>query len=150
MREVPKGFVTSGSVKIPGCCSVCDEPIFEIKRRIPRDHPLAGLPVELGGPLRGAKRHWLMMADGTFTNFSTCADCEITSHNICEVWAKARELMAREGSNAYREVFSRNSSWGFMSPHTPKQEMKMGHQQLAYGRNIIFGVLTTQDWSEVQ
>jgi hypothetical protein len=61
--------------KISGCCSLCDEPAFEIiSRWEPHEHR-PGEPKRIGKPLEGSVRVTFLLYNGRRTDMSFCGEC---------------------------------------------------------------------------
>jgi hypothetical protein len=61
--------------KIPGCCSLCDEPCFEIMARWDEGEKRAGEPKRLGAPNPDAVRVSFQLFDGSIGDFTFCGSC---------------------------------------------------------------------------
>lgn len=88
------------NIKRNGCCTLCDEPVFEVIDRFPSSHLRAGHPRSLGAALEGATRVSLLLTDGSSTTLSFCARCapEIGSR-LVEIWRKCLATMAYHHNN---------------------------------------------------
>ena len=63
--------------KLPGRCSVCDEPVFEVVQ-VWNDGPMQGRARKFGPPLEGAKRATVVLTNGTRSDFTLCGTCHLT------------------------------------------------------------------------
>lgn len=64
--------------KIPGCCSLCDEPAFEILAVWDAGEKRAGEPKRLGPPLDGSVRVTFLLLNGRRTDMTFCVGCAET------------------------------------------------------------------------
>lgn len=64
--------------KIPGCCSICDEPCFEVLQRWDEGEKRAGEPKRLGPPNEDAVRVTFILIDGRRADFTFCGRCAQT------------------------------------------------------------------------
>lgn len=76
--------------KIGGCCSLCDEPAFEILQRWDAGEKRAGEPKRLGPPLEGSMRVTFRLFDGTLGDFTFCGECvsSLDSKQFTRLWNK--------------------------------------------------------------
>lgn len=76
--------------KIAGCCSLCDEPAFEVLARWDEGEKRAGEPKRLGTPLAGATRVTFLLLDGTRTDMTFCEACaaSLAPEQYPKLWRK--------------------------------------------------------------
>lgn len=129
-------------MKILGCCTLCDGPIFEVTEQYgPGSHPLAGKPRRVGMPLDGTKRVTLLLANGNRTDVTLCEECEVTAENLPRIHQRLRESWAYEGTNGKRE------NLGAM-PLDLEQQWVTGRCQLSEVDNVPIGILYQEPWVE--
>lgn len=93
-----------------GCCSSCDQEVFNIRSRWPdvRGHPFRGRPKDVGLPLQGALRLDFRLSNGTICSFTTCTECErwLLEHEEVwpQLWRKAIREMEYQMQEGVREV----------------------------------------------
>ena len=88
------------NVKRNGCCTLCDEPVFEIKDRFPEGDVRAGQPRAIGKALEGARRIGLVLTDGSTVTLSFCSACAPGIHDrLGEIWRKCLDTMAFNHEN---------------------------------------------------
>lgn len=70
--------------KLIGCCTKCDEEVFEIVRRDPETR----VPVQIGAPLETAMRANFVMADGSRMDLTFCRKCSdgLTPEDLPHIW----------------------------------------------------------------
>jgi hypothetical protein len=61
--------------KIGGCCSICDEPVFQITAVWEEGTTRAGEPKALGMPNEGATSIAFLLASGGYTTMTFCGKC---------------------------------------------------------------------------
>ena len=64
--------------KIAGCCSLCDEPCFEVMQRWDAGDKRAGEPKRLGAPNEDAVRVTFLLIRGSRADFTFCGRCAAT------------------------------------------------------------------------
>lgn len=78
------------SHKIPGCCSRCDEPAFEVMSRWDIGEKRFGEPKRLGKPLNGTIRVSFLLLAGSCGDFTFCASCAeaLSQDDYTTLWRK--------------------------------------------------------------
>ena len=128
-------------MKKAGCCSLCDEPIMEVLRRVV-DGPRKGDVAQFGGVLPGAKRTTLMLAGGSITHLSHCNKCAFTPENIQTAWWRMLLVAKAECDPEWRSLQRAR-------PMTPQQrEAAQGNLRRLLS-NPPLGVLCTQTYAEI-
>ena len=127
------------SVKRNGCCTLCDEPVFEIVDRFPASDPRAGQPRAIGKALEGARRVALVLTDGSTTTLSFCDACTpgITDR-MGEIWRKCLDTMAFNHENL-AAIKGR--------PLTPEEVSSSEAVLLGLAAMVPLGVVTDLPWS---
>lgn len=76
--------------KIAGCCSLCDEPCFEVMARWDEGEKRAGEPKQLGAPNQDAVRVTFRLLDGTIGDFTFCGRCAraVTADQYPLLWRR--------------------------------------------------------------
>lgn len=76
--------------KIPGCCSICDQPAFEVMAVWDAGEKRAGEPKRLGGPLEGTTRITFLLLNGRRTDMTFCGECSasLAPENYQTLWRK--------------------------------------------------------------
>jgi hypothetical protein len=136
-------------IKKLGCCTLCDEEVFEITRRAPRESSFSREPLSVGRPLPGSRRDSLVLTNGSTMDLTFCANCRPTAENLPKIWRKCRASLAREGMNDYRERYTRELDSGTMTQLSLGQQWITGKFQLDLAKTIPLGVLNRQPWREV-
>jgi hypothetical protein len=74
--------------KISGCCTICDQPCFEVMALYKEHERRPGEPKRLGGPLEGAVRVTFRLYDGTQNDQTFCAGCAeaVGADDFPEIW----------------------------------------------------------------
>jgi hypothetical protein len=119
--------------KYIGCCTLCDEPIFEVVSRH-TEGSYKGEIKQVGAPLPGARRLTLVRMSGRTSFCSLCEKCEVTSENIT-VLAK-KELAAM--------VYERRIAVDTMEQADNREKMLR-----LFAFDVPLGVLGEIPWSEV-
>ncbi len=120
--------------KLIGCCTVCDEPIFEVASRH-TEGPYKGEIKQLGAPLPGARRLTMVRISGNTSYLSLCAECEVTSENLPTLAKKEVAAM----------VFERNLAKDTMAQAEHREKVLR-----LFEFDIPLGVLGETPWSEVR
>jgi hypothetical protein len=116
-----------------GCCTACDQPIFEVVARH-TEGPYRGEIKALGKPLPGAKRVTLVRISGSTSYMSMCGDCEVTQENIAALNKKEVAAMV------YERHLARDDA----------RQADMREKMLRlFSFDIPLGVLGEKPWSEV-
>jgi hypothetical protein len=136
-------------IKKLGCCTLCDEEVFEITRRAPRDGPFSREPIAVGRPLPGSRRDSLVLTNGSTVDLTFCESCKPTAENLPVIWKKCRASLAREGKNDYRERYTKELDSGNMTQLDLCQQWITGKFQLDLAKTIPLGVLSKRAWQEV-
>ena len=120
--------------KLIGCCTVCDEPIFEVTSRH-TEGPYKGEIKQMGRPLPGARRLTMVRISGNTSYLSLCVKCRVTPENLSMLAKK--ELAAM--------VFERNLAKDTMEQAENREKMLR-----LFEFDIPLGVLGETPWSEVR
>ena len=76
--------------KKTGCCTLCNQEIYEVSRRWPQGHPYAGEIRQLGRPKMAVIRQYFVQTNGKIAVISFCEDCaKDADDGVVEIWAKA-------------------------------------------------------------
>ncbi len=119
--------------KHTGCCTLCDEPIFEVSARH-TGGPNKGEIKQMGGPLPGARRVTLVRMSGRTSYCSLCKECEVTPENIVVLTHKEVAAMVHE----------RNFARDTMEQAENREKMLR-----LFAFDVPLGVLGETPWSEV-
>lgn len=126
-------------VKRNGCCTLCDEPVFEITDRFPASDPRAGQPRAIGKALEGARRIALVLTDGSTVTLSFCSDCAPgIQDKLGEIWRKCLDTMAFNHENL-AAIKGR--------PLTPEEVSSSEAVLLGLASMVPLGVVTDLPWS---
>lgn len=98
-------------IKLPNCCTMCDEPIWEPIKIVPADLPKAGRILRAGKLIDDdAVRVTFVMSDGTQCSMSLCGKCS-TSYDMNLMWKKNLTAIAEEvdesGNDKHRETLGK-------------------------------------------
>ena len=76
--------------KIGGCCSLCDEPVFEVTAVWESGTPRAGEPKSLGAANDGAIRVSFLLLAGGYTDMTFCGECaaSLSQEHYTLLWRK--------------------------------------------------------------
>jgi hypothetical protein len=116
-----------------GCCTICDEPIFEVASRH-TEGPSKGDIKQMGAPLPGARRLTLVRMSGRTSYCSLCKECEVTPENITVVAKKEVAAMVHE----------RNFARDTMEQAEARERMLR-----LFAFDVPLGVLGETPWPEV-
>jgi len=118
-----------------GCCTVCDEPIFEILSRH-TEGPYKGEAKQLGRPLPGVRRATIVRVSGRVSDWSLCSACEIHPLDMPRLNKKEIAAMAYERNIVIRETL----------------EQKEAKEQMLrlFEFDVPLGVLGEKPWLEVK
>lgn len=97
--------------KIAGCCTICDEPCFEVLARWDDHERHPGEPKRLGSPTEDAVRITFLLYDGTRTDLTFCGNCaaDLQPDQYLEIWRKNIRSWMRELSE--KPEGERNPEW---------------------------------------
>ena len=89
-----------GEFKISGCCTVCDEPTFEVLARWSENERYPGEPKRLGPPTDDATRITFELLDGSKSDLTFCGKCteSLNPAQYVEIWRKVIRGWIREMS----------------------------------------------------
>ena len=120
-------------IKKLACCMVCDEPIFEVAARH-TEGPLRGEVRQVGHPLPGARRMYIVRISGSHSYWSVCPTCEILPADMARLAKKELRAMVRE-----KQIMNHDAA-----------QAEMNEQMLRlFEYDIPLGVLGEKPWSEV-
>lgn len=76
--------------KIGGCCSLCDNPCFDVMAVWEDNDPRAGEPKRLGEPHDGTTRVAFLLLAGGYTDMTFCGECadSLSAENYTTLWRK--------------------------------------------------------------
>ena len=78
------------SRKKAGCCTLCNQEMYEVSRRWPQGHPYAGEGRQLGRPKMPVIRQHFVQTNGKIAVISFCESCaRDADEGIVHVWARA-------------------------------------------------------------
>lgn len=120
--------------KKQGCCTVCDVPIFEIVSRF-TDGPRKGEIQQVGMPLPGARRFYVVRVSGRTSFWSLCASCTIEPSNMVALNQKEIAAMVRDRDFAL---------------DNPAQAESRDKMLRLFRFDIPIGVLGQIPWAEVR
>lgn len=120
-------------IKKLACCTVCDEPIFEVAARH-MDGPMKGEVKQVGNPLPGVRRVFIVRISGSQSYWSLCPTCEIEPAMMPRLAKKELRAMVRE-----KQVMK----------HSPEQIEANEEMLRLFEYDIPLGVLGEKPWSEV-
>ena len=102
--------LSASPFKIPGCCSLCDEPAFEIKA-VWDDGAHKGEPKAIGQPNDGTVHVSFLLLSGGFTDMTFCANCAgtLSPEHYTLLWRKNLAGYMR-GTNGDPTKFSKEFS----------------------------------------
>lgn len=120
--------------KLSGCCTVCDQPIFEVVARH-ADGPYQGEIKTVGLPIPGSRRVHIVRASGRQSYWSLCESCTIAPSDFPELNRKEIRAMIKERSYA---------------TDTMKQAEHREKMLRLFQWDIPIGVLGEKPWTEVR
>lgn len=84
--------------KKSGCCTLCDEPCFEVVSRWEATERYPGEPKRLGQVIGDATRISYMLLDGTKCDLTFCENCAgtVSGSDYVEIWRKVCRSWKRE------------------------------------------------------
>lgn len=130
------------SKKQTGCCTLCLKEVFEVRRRWPNDHPLAGEVCQVGDPLPGARRAMLVLMSGKQCSVTLCAECEPTPDRLPELWTICMQANAQEVDDERRVAV------GALA-HTDRQRIAATNAVQQMVVDLPIAVLSITPWEEV-
>lgn len=76
--------------KIGGCCSLCDQPCFEVMQRWDEGEVRAGEPKVIGRPNPDSVRIAFMLFTGGYTDMTFCGQCaaDLKPSHYTALWRK--------------------------------------------------------------
>jgi len=119
--------------KLIGCCTACDEPVFEVVARH-TEGPCKGEIRQVGQPLPGARRVTLVRISGRTSFWTLCEGCDVEPENMARLNKKEVAAM----------VFERN-----LAKDTMKQAEAREQMLRLFEFDVPLGVLGEMPWSEV-
>ncbi len=119
-------------VKRLGCCTLCDEPVFEIVETMKVDG--IDMPKVLGKPLDTARRVHLILTGGTNMALTFCTDCSVTPETLPEIYRKVRLAWALEATNSTRTQIGGDEQ-------SLARQWQIGAHQTGLTNNVPIGVL---------
>jgi len=122
-----------GELKRLGCCTVCDEPIFEVTTRW-MEGPYKGEARQLGRALPGIRRVTVVRMSGRQSYWSLCPTCEIDPKDMVVLNRKEIRAMVKERS---------------LSKDNPAQAENREKMLRLFEWDVPLGVLGEKPWSEV-
>lgn len=130
--------MTDVAPKVPGCCTLCGEPCFDIQTVWPHDDPRAGQPRRIGQAHEDALRADLVLIDGTRTTVTVHARCfDGLDALLPAVWRAMLERMRWE-RKAHRLLKQ--------APFSPAQHAHADAVNLELVFNVPLGVLAVERW----
>ncbi len=129
--------------KLAGCCTLCDKPVFNIIKKYPNNHLLAGEPRTVGEPLATAMRLTLLLSGGENMDLTFCSDCDVSPDTFPAIWKKVMGSFKRELDPVY--VKALNPS--FIS--TPEQMAFRRKTIRDFVFNLPLFILSKEKWSEI-
>ncbi len=121
-------------IKKLACCTICDEPIFEITQRH-TEGPYKGEAKRVGAPVPGARRVTIVRISGNQSYCSLCKDCQLEPSMMVELGKKEVRAMVKERS---------------IAKDTPAQATQREKMLKIFEFDIPLGVLGEVPWSEVR
>ena len=84
--------------KIAGCCTVCNEPCFEVMATWAEHERYPGEPKRLGPVIGNAVEITFMLMDGAKASLTFCEQCgaELNPAQYTDIWRKVIRSWARE------------------------------------------------------
>lgn len=140
MPEVPR----SPQPKRLGCCTQCDEPLFEVVERFPENladgklSPLARRPRRIGKQIAPAYRCHLLLMDGSQMPLTFCEKCK-DNMDLDAVWQRVLVSMAEQMDPTFLEIINAPA-------HTPRQLKIVDRFFKKLHDNVPLGVLATEVW----
>jgi len=118
-------------MKMPGCCTLCDAPLFEIIK-VHAEGYLKGLPETFGAPSKNAWRVTFVTMNGTRTDMTFCEDC----------LPKIDDNMSKIHNKVVRAfIFERGH---------PRSDQKTHDESMMRSiNNSILGVLSKERWVDL-
>ncbi len=120
--------------KLMGCCTICDEPIFEVVARH-SEGPFLGEIKTIGLPLPRARRVHVVRASGRQSFWSLCESCRIMPEDFPGLNRKEIRAMVKERD---------------LAVDTLKQAEGREVMLKLFQWDIPIGVLGEKPWTEVR
>ncbi len=131
------------SIKSNGCCTICDEPVFEIVSRLPEGHVLQGKIDRIGRPLDKAMIVTYVLINGSVTTQTVCEDCVLPAMaELSAIWTKCQR------SNRWY-LRHEQELYGQHAPRRNAEQQAQVRKDLAANCDLfILGVAKIEKWSE--
>jgi hypothetical protein len=81
--------------KLTGCCTICDDPCFEISAKH-TSGPRKGEVSQVGRPLPGVRRVYIVRMSGSHSFWTVCPACEISVLDMSRLHRKELAAMVME------------------------------------------------------
>ncbi|MEE8327058.1 MAG: hypothetical protein V3R58_08500 [candidate division NC10 bacterium] len=130
------------SEKRVGCCSLCNQEVFEAVSRWPSGFVLEQQIADVGAPVKGARRVTFLLVNGSLCDMTFCDRCDPVASNLAKLWKKVCTTMAKELDPKYRAEIGAKQQ-------TDEQRTQSEDNLINLFNNPPVGVLYEQPWSEV-
>lgn len=87
-----------------GCCCLCGEEIYEVKRVFPRGHAREGEPMRIGRPLAGAKKCTMVQVSGRQLSVTLCKECAAELQLRPELYKTVHKSVLRAFERELEEI----------------------------------------------
>lgn len=112
--------------KLTGCCTDCDDPVFEVNTMNPD-----GTPRSVGAALPNAMRATLVLTDGSTCDMTFCEGCmEAIEAHLPAIWAKCLRSFAAE-------------------PVDPEIRDEIRADQVRLATMVPLGVVAVRRWCDI-
>lgn len=135
--------MSTDALKLEGCCTACNKPVFEVKARF-ASGPLSRAPSVVGKPEDNARRVTFLLSDGSTVALSFCEPCiEAALGDLVGLWRKC------VATNAWHFI-NEAALHGDKAPRrTPEQSVTVMAGIYALADKFILGPIEVEDWKEI-
>ncbi len=128
--------------KKTGHCTLCDEPVYEVRTTWPEGHPYAGEPRELGAAHEGTMKLGFALTGGSTVELTFCEPCSHeASGNLVKIWQRCLATQAYE---------IRNITKIGTKPRTKTEMFQLVSSNMKLAQQVPLGVLYQRKWVEIR
>ena len=130
------------TLKEPGFCTCCDELVFDVLSKFPRDHVRYGEIAKLGKPDMDANRVTFLTVSGAQQSITLCGKCNVDDESIVDIFKKICRTNVRDSDPHYRRKMNARKL-------DADGEDRMKQSMIAYLDDPPIGVVSVMTWREV-
>jgi hypothetical protein len=129
--------------KKAGCCTLCDNEVYEVRSYFPMESILAGFPRKLGKPLPSARKVSYALRDGSHCDLTCCETCEPAMRDPAQfpaLWQKVLRTFLFEERDDVRALLP-------APVRTPTESAHIQKELQALSNNQPIAVICVTSWS---